>query len=65
MEKREPSYSVERNVNWCSYHEEQHGNSFTYLFIGSAGSVLLLRLISSLGEWASHLVPPLVVEHRL
>ena len=29
--------------------------NFIYLFIGSAGSLLLLRLFSSWGEWASHL----------
>ena len=25
VEKREPSYTVGGNVNWCSYHGKQHG----------------------------------------
>ena len=27
MEKREPSYTVGGNVNWCSTYEEQYGGS--------------------------------------
>ena len=27
MEKREPSYSVGGNVNWCSHYGEQYGGS--------------------------------------
>ena len=25
VEKKEPSYTVDRNVNWCSHYEKQHG----------------------------------------
>ena len=25
MKKREPSYAVGENVNWCSHYEEQYG----------------------------------------
>ena len=28
MEKREPSYTIGGNVNWCSHYEEQYGGSF-------------------------------------
>ena len=27
MEKREPSYTVGENVNWCSHYGKQHGGS--------------------------------------
>ena len=27
VEKREPSYTVGRNVNWCSHYGEQYGSS--------------------------------------
>ena len=27
MEKRELSYTVGRNVNWCSHYEKQYGDS--------------------------------------
>ena len=27
-EKREPSYTVGGNVNWCSHYGEQYGGSF-------------------------------------
>ena len=27
VEKREPSYTVGENVNWCSHYGEQYGNS--------------------------------------
>ena len=27
VEKREPSYTVGRNVNWCSYYRKQYGGS--------------------------------------
>ena len=30
-EKREPSYTVGRNVNWCSYYGKQYGGSLTNL----------------------------------
>ena len=26
MEKKQPSYTVGRNVNWCSHYEEQYGS---------------------------------------
>ena len=29
MEKREPSYAVGGNVNWCSHYGEQYGGSLT------------------------------------
>jgi len=28
MERREPSYTVGRNVNWYSHYGKQYGNSF-------------------------------------
>ena len=28
MERREPSYTVGRNINWYSHNEEQYGDSF-------------------------------------
>ena len=31
MEKREPSYTVGGNVNWCSLYEEQYGSSLKKL----------------------------------
>ena len=33
MEKREPSYTVGGNVNWCNYYGEQYGDSFKKLNI--------------------------------
>ena len=27
MEKREPSYTVDGNVNWCSHYEKEYGVS--------------------------------------
>ena len=27
MGKREPSYTVDRNVKWCNYYEKQYGAS--------------------------------------
>ena len=27
MEKREPAYSADGNVNWCSFHGEEYGGS--------------------------------------
>ena len=27
MEKREPRYTVDRNINWCSHYGEQYGGS--------------------------------------
>ena len=27
VEKREPSYTVGRNVNWCSHYGKQYGGS--------------------------------------
>ena len=31
MEKREPSYTVGENVNWCSHYGEQNGGSLKKL----------------------------------
>ena len=28
VEKREPSYTVGRNINWCNHHGEQCKDSF-------------------------------------
>ena len=28
VEKREPSYTVSRNINWYSHYGEQYGDSF-------------------------------------
>ena len=33
MEKKEPSYTVGGNVNWCSHYGEQYGNSLKKLKI--------------------------------
>ena len=33
MEKREPSYTVGGNVNWCSHYREQYGGSLKKLKI--------------------------------
>ena len=33
VEKREPSYTIGGNVNWCSYCEEQYGGSLKKLKI--------------------------------
>ena len=33
VEKREPSYSVGGNVNWCSHHGKQYGDFFKKLKI--------------------------------
>ena len=33
MEKREPSYTVGENVNWCSHYGEQSGGSLKKLKI--------------------------------
>ena len=33
MEKREPSYTVGGNVNWCSHYREQYGDSLKKLKI--------------------------------
>ena len=33
MERREPSYTVGGNVNWCSRYEEQYGSSLKKLKI--------------------------------
>ena len=27
VEKREPSYTVDGNVNWCSHYKNQYGGS--------------------------------------
>ena len=35
MEKREPSYTVGGDVNWCSYEGEQHAGSLKTLKIES------------------------------
>ena len=31
MDKREPSYTLRGNVNWCSYYGEQYGGIFKKL----------------------------------
>jgi len=28
VEKREASYTVDGNINWCSHYGKQHGGSF-------------------------------------
>ena len=33
MEKREPSYTVGGNINWCSHYREQYGGSLKKLKI--------------------------------
>ena len=33
MEKREPSYTLGRNVNWCSHFGKQYGGSLKKLKI--------------------------------
>ena len=69
MEKREPSYSVERNVNWYSYYEQQYGGSFLKILFIYLLAVLGLCCcsgfslvgVSGLLIW----VASLVVEYRL
>ena len=47
VEKREPSYTVGGNVNWCSYYGKQYGSSLKKLKIGDFLTVQWLRLRAS------------------
>ena len=31
VEKKEPSYTIHKNINWCSHYGEQYGRSFKKL----------------------------------
>ena len=45
MERREPSYTVGGNVNWCSHYGEQYGGPHMLQYFGH-----LMRRVDSLAK---------------
>ena len=43
MEKREPSYSVAKNVNWCSHYGEQYEKESCSVMSSSLGPLGILQ----------------------